>query len=65
METIENGFKSGDLISKTLLFSCGQVKTGTSENGDKKVWIGENDTKKQVWMKIFCFVFAEMKTDIF
>ena len=29
------------------------------------VWIGENDTKTQVWMKLFCFVFAEMKTDTF
>ena len=29
------------------------------------VWIGENDTKTLVWMKIFCFVFAAMKTDTF
>ena len=28
-------------------------------------WIGENDTKTLVWIKIFCFVFAEMKTDTF
>ena len=26
---------------------------------------GENDTKTLVWMKIFCFVFAVMKTDTF
>ena len=29
------------------------------------VWTGENDTKTLVWMKIFCFVFAAMKTDTF
>ena len=29
------------------------------------VWIGENDTKTLVWMKIFYFVFAEMNTDTF
>ena len=30
------------------------------------VWLGENDTKTLVqWMKIFCFVFAAMKTDTF
>ena len=29
------------------------------------VWIGENDTKTLVWMKIVCFVFAKMKTDTF
>ena len=29
------------------------------------VWIGENDTKTLVWIKIFCFVFATMKTDTF
>ena len=29
------------------------------------VWIGENDTKMQVWMKIFCLVFTKMKTDTF
>ena len=29
------------------------------------MWIDENDTKTLVWMKIFCIVFAEMKTDTF
>ena len=29
------------------------------------VWIGENDTKTLVWMKIFGFVFAEMQNDTF
>ena len=29
------------------------------------LWIGENDTKTLVWMKIFCFVFAAMKTETF
>ena len=29
------------------------------------VWTGENDTKTLVWMKIFCFAFAAMKTDTF
>ena len=29
------------------------------------MWISENDTKTLVWMKIFRFVFAEMKTDTF
>ena len=29
------------------------------------MWIGENDTKTLVWMKIFCFVFAVLKTDTF
>ena len=29
------------------------------------VWIDENNTKTQVWMEIFCFVFDEMKTDTF
>ena len=27
--------------------------------------IVENDTKTLGWMKLFCFVFAEMKTDTF
>ena len=29
------------------------------------LWIGENDMKTLVWMKIFCFVFAGMKADTF
>ena len=29
------------------------------------MWSGENDTKMLVWMKIFCFVLAAMKTDTF
>ena len=29
------------------------------------MWSGENDTKMLVWMKIFCFVSAAMKTDTF
>ena len=28
-------------------------------------WIGKNDTKTLVWMKIFYFVFALLKTDNF
>lgn len=29
------------------------------------VWIGGNNMKTLVWMKIFCFVFAKMKTGTF
>ena len=29
------------------------------------MWTGENDTKTLVWMKIFCCIFAAMKTDTF
>ena len=29
------------------------------------VWTGENETKTLVWMTIFSFVFAAMKTDSF
>ena len=29
------------------------------------MWIGENGTKTLVWMKLFCFVFAKMKTGTF
>ena len=29
------------------------------------VWTAENDSKTLVWIKIFCFVFVETKTDTF
>ena len=40
------------------------VIPGTS-HFHRLVWIGENDTKTLARMKIFCFVFAAMKTDTF
>ena len=29
------------------------------------MWIGQNDTKTLLWMNLFCFVFADMKTHSF
>ena len=80
METFENGdpksvtchrFQSkSEHLSKMaddvvmLTHAQSQVPVVSSFSG-VLVWIGENDKKMPVWMKIFCFVFAEMKTDTF
>ena len=61
--------KSGHLSKMTvgLLMSThaqSQV-TVVSSFPSVLVWIGENDTKTLKWMKIFCFVFAQVKKDSF
>ena len=78
METFENGdvksvrchrFQSkSEHVSKMadgltmLTHAQSQVPVVSSFSG-MLVWIGENDMKTLVWMKIFCFVFTAMKTD--
>ena len=37
----------------------------SNKNVLSSVWTDENDMKKIVWMKIFCFIFIKTKMDPF